>query len=74
MDISKITISFAEIITLIGVVAWFIRLEARALQTYAKTEKLEKRIDDSEQGTAKVLERIASMEAKIDILISDRQK
>lgn len=69
MDISQITISFAEIITLVGVVAWFIRLEARALQTYNKVEKLEKRIEEGEKSNTVLLERMASMEAKIDILL-----
>ena len=69
MDISQITISFAEIITLVGVVAWFIRLEARALQTYTKVEKLEKRIEEGEKSNTVLLERMASMEAKIDILL-----
>lgn len=73
MDISHITISFSEVVALVGVVAWFIRLEARAMQTYGRVEKLEKRIEEGEQGTTKLLERMASMEAKIDILLTNKK-
>lgn len=72
MNINDITISFPEVILLITVVAWFIRLEARALQTYGRVEKLESRVGKGEEGTTAILQRMASMEAKIDILLEKK--
>lgn len=69
MNLADITIGFQEIVTIVLSVAWFIRLEARALQTYTKVEKLEKRIEEGEKSNTILLERMASMEAKIDILL-----
>lgn len=69
MSLADITIGFQEIVTIVLSVAWFIRLEARALQTYTKVEKLEKRIEEGEKSNTILLERMASMEAKIDILL-----
>jgi hypothetical protein len=72
MNLADITVGFEEIITIVLTVAWFVRLEAKTNSIFTENVSLRDRLTDKDKGNEILLQRIASLEAKIDLLLKDK--